>query len=100
MLLRRVPQGSRVFVIATDLNQNNPRYNGRNVSFTVPAARSVHTYSAGWRWGPTLYTQVTIAGRPSGRFGTVVFRHSGYPLGRSPGWTSPLEGVAIQPRWM
>jgi hypothetical protein len=100
LLLRGVPKGSRVVVIATDLDQRDPRYNGRNLPFTVPSATSVRKYAAGWRWGPTRYTQVTTAGRDSGRSGTVVFRHSGYPDGRSPGWTSPFEGVAVRPSWL
>jgi hypothetical protein len=98
MRLTGVPKGSRVLVLVTDLNQNDPRFNGRNLPFTVPARRGLQHYTVGWRFGPTRYTQVIGAARPSGRRGPIVFH--GFPPGQSPRWTSPLEGVVVQPPWV
>ncbi len=98
LLLRGVPRGSRVVVLCTDLNQDNPRFNGRGLPFTVPARRGVQHYLVGWRWGPTRYTQVIWTARASGRRGPVVFQ--GGQVGQGTRWTSPLEGVVVRPRWL
>jgi hypothetical protein len=98
MVLRGVPTGSRILVIVTELNQNILRLNGRCLRFTVPARHGVLDYSDGGRFGPTRYTQIIGAARPSGRRGPIVF-HGGFP-GQHPRWSSPFEGIVIQPRWV
>lgn len=98
LALRRVPRGSRVLVVVTELDQNVLALNGRTLEFTVPGRNGVHHYSVGGRFGPTRYTQVIGAARPSARRGPVVF-HGGH-AGQHPRWSSPLEGIVIQPRWL